>query len=124
MDDRYNGNQRCVGAFSNLLTSDNDSILSSTLSALEDILKVGQSDQKCGRAGDENVYLEMLCNAGGIDRLEHIVQHHPKGYVRSDADRLLNTYYWMMKEYQQQQEGFFSIMGNVLNHWSSVSITI
>ncbi|PKI40671.1 hypothetical protein CRG98_038926 [Punica granatum] len=104
---RYFGNQGCVRPFSNLLASDNREVLHYSLRVVEKILKVGHADKKSGKTGDENVYLEMLRNAGGICKLLHLTDHARDEDIQERAKKVIQTYYWMEQEmvFSKDDEG-------------------
>ncbi|XP_010513590.1 PREDICTED: importin subunit alpha-1-like [Camelina sativa] len=104
---KYLVEQGCIKPLCDLLRCLDPEILILCLKTLENILKVGEEEKKLGNTGDMNHYAELIDDAGGLDKMEDLQNHHDNSEIYDKALRIMETY-WLEEDEgtQQSPEGF------------------
>jgi importin subunit alpha-1 len=89
---RYLVTQGCIKPLCDLLTCSDARIIIVALEGLENILKLGQSDQELGVSGGVNPYAALIDEAEGVDKIEEL-QNHSNEDIYEKAVSILENYF-------------------------------
>ncbi|RZC56136.1 hypothetical protein C5167_014998 [Papaver somniferum] len=89
---RYLVEQGCINPLCDLLTSTDSRIVMVCLKGLENILRVGESDNELGKTNGGNIYAEMIDYCGGLDKIEAL-QNHDNKDIYDMSVYILETYW-------------------------------
>eukprot|EP00005_Dracoamoeba_jomungandri_P012752 CAMPEP_0174268254 /NCGR_PEP_ID=MMETSP0439-20130205/36738_1 /TAXON_ID=0 /ORGANISM="Stereomyxa ramosa, Strain Chinc5" /LENGTH=610 /DNA_ID=CAMNT_0015356307 /DNA_START=51 /DNA_END=1879 /DNA_ORIENTATION=+ len=89
---RYMVSQGCFKPLSQLLLSEDSSVIIAALEALENILKVGKQDAEKGGGCRTNKYVQLIEQVQGFEKIEKLQAHHDIDIHRK-AVKILETYF-------------------------------
>lgn len=89
---RFLVSQGCIQPICDLLTCTDLKVITVCLEALENILKVGEAEKNLGHTGDENLYAEMIDEAGGLEKIENL-QSHDNNDIYQIAVKILENFW-------------------------------
>ncbi|KAG8389539.1 hypothetical protein BUALT_Bualt02G0239800 [Buddleja alternifolia] len=93
----------CIKALCDLLVCYDTRILIVCLEGLENILKVGEAEKNQGNTGGVNVFVQMIDDAEGIEKIENL-QGHDNNEIYEKAVKILETY-WLEEDDEQLATG-------------------
>ncbi|KAM7255880.1 hypothetical protein ACFE04_011621 [Oxalis oulophora] len=93
---KYLVSQGCIKPLCDLLLCPDPRIVTVCLEGLENILKVGEAEKNMGTSGDVNYYAQMIDEAEGLEKIEHL-QSHDNNEIYEKAVKILETY-WLEEE--------------------------
>ncbi|XP_039020659.1 importin subunit alpha-4-like [Hibiscus syriacus] len=94
---QYMVKQGCLQPLCDLLVCPDTRVMTICLEGLENILKIGEADSKCGR----NVYTEMIEDCDGLEKIEDL-QNHNNNDIYNKAVKMLERY-WL----EEEEEGHY-----------------
>ncbi|KAI3968641.1 hypothetical protein MKX01_028791 [Papaver californicum] len=89
---RYLVEQGCITPLCDLLTCTDSRTAMICLKGLENILRVGESDNELGKNNGDNIYAEMIDDCGGLDKIEAL-QSHDNNDIYEMSVHILETYW-------------------------------
>ncbi|PNW83911.1 hypothetical protein CHLRE_04g215850v5 [Chlamydomonas reinhardtii] len=89
---KYLVQQGCIKPLCDLLTVADIRIITVALEGLENILKIGQQERSMPGSAGVNPYAQMIEDADGLDKVEHL-QDHPNEDLYEKAVHILETYF-------------------------------
>ncbi|KAI3990226.1 hypothetical protein MKX01_029204 [Papaver californicum] len=89
---RYLVEQGCINPLCDLLTCTDSRTVMVCLKGLENILRVGESDNKLGKTNEDNIYAQMIDDCGGLDKIEAL-QSHDNNDIYEMSVHILETYW-------------------------------
>ncbi|CAN8248073.1 unnamed protein product [Cochlearia groenlandica] len=84
--------QGCIKPMCDLLTCPDPRIITVCLEALENILVVGESEKTLGRTGDDNIFVTMIDEAEGLEKIENL-QSHDNNDIYQKAVKILESFW-------------------------------
>ncbi|KAI3849426.1 hypothetical protein MKX03_030822 [Papaver bracteatum] len=99
---RYLVEQGCISPLCNLLTCPDPKIVMICLEGLENILKVGESDKESGKTDGDNIYVEMIDECEGLDKIEAL-QSHDNNDIYEKSVYILETYWGSFSEGEDEE---------------------
>nr|VDD41374.1 unnamed protein product [Brassica oleracea] len=84
--------QGCIKPLCDLLTCPDPLAVTVILEALENILKVGEAEMNQGNTGGFNIYVQMVDDAEGLEKIENL-QSHDNNYIYEKAVKILSSYW-------------------------------
>ncbi|KAK4769368.1 hypothetical protein SAY86_027518 [Trapa natans] len=82
----------CIKPLCDLLICSDPKIVIVCLEGLENILKVGEADKERGLNNGINIYLVMIDECGGLDKIDHL-QSHDNNEIYEKAVKILEAYW-------------------------------
>ncbi|KAJ7977885.1 Importin subunit alpha [Quillaja saponaria] len=95
--------QGCIKPLCDLLICPDPRIVSVCLEGLENILKAGEVDKNMSNTGGVNLYAQMIDDAEGLEKIEHL-QTHDNNEIYEKAVKILETY-WLEEEDETMPPG-------------------
>ncbi|KAF6165601.1 hypothetical protein GIB67_021871 [Kingdonia uniflora] len=89
---KYMVNKGCVQPLCDLLICPDPRIVTVCLEALENILKVGETEKDLGSCGGVNQYAVLIDDAGGLEKIENL-QSHDNTEIYEKAVKILEAYW-------------------------------
>ncbi|KAL1225180.1 Importin subunit alpha-3 [Cardamine amara subsp. amara] len=85
-------NQGCIKPLCDLLTCPDPKVIMVCLEALENILVVGEAEKSLGYTGDDNLHVQMIDEAEGLEKIENL-QSHDNNDIYQKAVKILETFW-------------------------------
>jgi len=111
---KYLVNRGILKPFCDLLTVKDTKVINVALEAIDNILQAGEKDID---EQSENKYVEMIEEAGGIEKIEEL-QTHEDNEVYEKAVRILETYFGV----EDQEEMNFGNQSNQFQFGSNINL--
>nr|VDD16704.1 unnamed protein product [Brassica rapa] len=96
--------QGCIKPLCDLLTCPDPLAVTVILEALENILKVGEAEMNQGNTGGFNIYVQMIDDAEGLEKIENL-QSHNNNEIYEKAVQILSSY-WTDEDGNEHDNGF------------------
>ncbi|KAJ3669473.1 hypothetical protein LUZ60_011423 [Juncus effusus] len=94
----------CIKPLCDLLVCPDPRIVTVCLEGLENILKIGEAFKNMGLTGDVNQYAQLIDDAEGLEKIEHL-QSHDNTEIYEKAVKILETYWLEDEEEDGMEEG-------------------
>uniref|UniRef100_A0A5B6Z643 Importin subunit alpha n=1 Tax=Davidia involucrata TaxID=16924 RepID=A0A5B6Z643_DAVIN len=89
---KYLVSQGCIKPLCDLLVCPDPRIVTVCLEGLDNILKVGESEKNLGHTGNVNLYVQLIEDAEGLEKIENL-QSHDNNEIYEKVVKILETYW-------------------------------